>query len=208
MTEKEEQRKIIFEQKKAELQSQGYECIEKIISPLKANLLGLLVMIPFAVLAFIVYFVFSPDKSLVEISWLSNFWISYVFFIVCFFALIFIHELIHGICFSHFNPLKWKSVSFGFNVKAFAPYCTCSEPLTKKAYVISALMPTLILGFLLGFVATFLGSDFLMILSCIMIFGGAGDFLMVFVLLRFKTKDKEVLIYDHPYLIGSVFFVR
>lgn len=213
LTEKEKKRLEIIMEKRANLEKDGYVCQEKIFSAFHMNVMGTLAMLPYIILMIAL---FAALNLSADTNWQSlrmrNYFPSYGLFMVsliaAFAVLIVLHELIHGICFSCFVPGGWKSIDFGFNAAAFAPYCTCLEPLSKKAYIISALMPTIFLGFLPCIIASFLGNAFILLLGLTMIFGGAGDFLMVYNLIKIKTKDRDVLFIDHPTEIGSLIFIK
>ena len=119
-----------------------------------------------------------------------------------------IHELIHGICYANSSSGGWKSVEFGFNTSAFAPYCVCLEPLTKKAYILTMLMPTVILGFIPCILGSVIGNSFIFLLGLTLVFGGGGDFLMTYNLLKVKTKGLDAMFIDHPTEVGSMIFMR
>ena len=68
-------------------------------------------------------------------------------------------------------------------------------------------MPSLVLGFGFMGLATFLGS-FALLLGVVMTFGGGADMFIILLLLFYPTKDKEVLILDYPYKLGSVIFEK
>ena len=131
-----------------------------------------------------------------------------VLFIVGFFLLIVIHELIHGITRAIFAKSGWKAISFGFIAKYITPYCTCDEPLTKFGYIIGALMPTIILAVIPAIVAIAMGNAFLLYIALLMFLAGGGDMFTTFQLLTFKTKGKKATFIDHPYMVGLAAFVK
>lgn len=203
LTEKEQKRLEIYEEKAKALEEQGYTKKLMMVSPLMANLGSLLVTVPFVVL-YVWAFLAICGKE--PFSFIRDFTPIFLF-LLCYIVLIVLHELIHGFTWKTF--LKDKSViEFGFNAAAFAPYCACTAPLTKSQYIWGALMPTLWLGFLLGAVSIYASNAFLLVLSCGMMIGGGGDFLMIINLLKNKVSTKDVLYYDHPTEIGSVMFYR
>lgn len=201
MTKDEEIRLKAFEEKCVELEGQGFIRKNLMVSALKANFGSLVVMLPIIILFVLLFFVVNHGRN--EYGFI-NLLICYVVFIV----LIVIHELIHGICWAICNEKHWKSIDFGFNVKALAPYCTCSETLTKKQYIVGAVMPTLILGFLPAILSVIIGNVSMLIVSVFMIIGGGGDFLMIINILKFKPEAKEIIYYDHPTEIGTVAFYK
>ena len=206
LTKAELKRQEAFELTKADLESKGYVCHEKIFGPLYANVMAFVVMLPYVAVMVALYFVFNGftnpfGKGFDFWSFEGSLLLLLLAMVVC----LFIHEGIHGICFAFFARKKWKAVSFGFNVAALAPYCTTNEPLTKKQYIVAAVMPTLWLGCAVSLIA---GNTFLLILSVCMTIGGGGDFLMIYALLKIRTKGKDILFYDHPTAIGSYYFVN
>ena len=133
---------------------------------------------------------------------------SLVIYLVGLFALIVIHELIHGITRAIFAKDGWKAISFGFIAKYLTPYCACKEPLTKFGYIIGAMMPTIILGIIPMIVAIAIGNAVVFGIAFLMILSGGGDMLTSFKLLTFKTNGKKSIYIDHPYLVGLTAFVK
>lgn len=206
LTEKEQKRLEVFEEKSSQLESQGYKKSLLLLSPLSANLGSLLITLPIVVVFVAGCILFNKGIKLPEN--LRAFSLYYFITIILSFVGIVIHELIHGLFWAIQNPIHGKAISFGFNKKLFAPYCTCSEPLTKSAYIIGALMPVTILGFIPGIISIFSGNIFIMIFSVLMILGGGGDLLIILKLLRFKTDSKDILYYDHPTECGTAVFCK
>ena len=68
--------------------------------------------------------------------------------LIILFAGIILHELIHGLTFLLFCKNGFKSIEFGIMWKYLAPYCHCKEPLPVRPYIIGALMPAIVLGFI------------------------------------------------------------
>ena len=119
-----------------------------------------------------------------------------------------IHELIHGFFWSKGAENGMKDIQYGFIKEQLTPYCACLCPLSKKTYIIGSLMPMTILGILLGIVSIFVGQLLLLIISLLQIMGGAGDILITSMLLRYKTKGKDVVLLDHPTDCGLVAFEK
>lgn len=181
------------------MQKNGYTKIDNTISVKKANVVALFNMLPFVVIIIFAYFSVNQVKNFsFNFSWVYL-WI--IILIIC-------HELIHGITWAIFAKTGFKSISFGVIWKYLTPYCTCSEPLTKFPYFIGAIMPTIILGFVLAIVAIFTASPTMLILSVFLTFGGGGDFYIIHKLLKYKSKNKKTLYYDHPYECGFVVFEK
>lgn len=209
LTAAEQRRAEAFAKVRAELEAQGYACTEKTFGAVYANVMAIVVMLPYAAVMVAAFILFNGLKNsfhLSETLWLFE--LELLLLMVGMVACLFVHELIHGICFAAFAKDGWKSVAFGFNRAALAPYCTTSEPLTKRQYLVALVMPTVFLGFLLGAAGIATGNGFVFLLSVIMLFGGGGDFLMIYSLLKIKTDGRDILFFDHPTAIGSCRFER
>ena len=70
------------------------------------------------------------------------------------------------------------------------------------------MMPMTILGVVLGIVSIFVGSWVILAIAAIQIIGGSGDILITSMLLRYDTKNKDVILIDHPTKIGLVAFEK
>ena len=197
---------IIIE-KRTRLEAEGYICHEKILGALYVNVMAVIVMLPYVALLYIL-FLFNNVGTKISFSLLNSPIANLAAIFIIFAVLIVLHELIHGIFFAHSIPSHWKAVEFGFNPVAFAPYCTCLEPLSKKSHIISAIMPTIFLGFLPSIIAVFSGNAFLFVIGLVMILSGGGDFLMIYNLLKINSKKYDVLFLDHPTEIGSLIFIK
>lgn len=193
-------RREAFEKKKEEYEAQGYQTKLLKIGALEANVFAVILAIPF-IIAF--GFLYQAAGNSFEME-TSEFYIAFLLLLV----LMVVHELIHGITFSLMVEEGWRSVSFGILLSSLTPYCNCNQPMKKGQMIISALMPTIILGFIPAVIAVMSGSCFLLYVSMLMIIGGGGDFLIVINLLKYKSFAKEVVFLDHPYEIGTVVFER
>ena len=206
LTKGEEKRLAAFEERAQKLSIEGYRQKELVVSSGKANLVGplcgLALSIPFIVL-FIIFHV-SDSESGVHHSW--NF-TDLCFFLVIMLLSIPVHELIHGLTFCLFTEGKFKSLAFGFNRQALAPYCSCTEALTKRQYMAGLLMPCLMLGILPGIEAIIFDSVLILLFSTVMLMSAGGDLLIALLLLRHKPKG-DVLYIDHPTKIGLSCFEK
>ena len=119
-----------------------------------------------------------------------------------------VHEKIHGWFWSIGADNGAKDIEFGFQKETLTPYCTCKSPLTKKMYILGSMMPMTILGVVLGIVSIFVGSWVVLAIAVLQIIGGSGDILITSMLLRYDTKDKDVILIDHPTKIGLVAFEK
>lgn len=120
-------------------------------------------------------------------------------FLVVFLVGIIVHELIHGLCSVLYAKHGFKSVRFGVMWKTLTPYCHCKEPLTAKQYRVVALMPSVILGILPVVYSWLVGDYRYLLFGGALLLGGAGDFLIVWMMRKLKKDD---LVKDHPDKIG------
>lgn len=205
LTKAEKQRKERFEQTKAQLEAQGYKAHDLTIGLVYANVMAFVLSLPIIAILAVGFFL---NNSKVTISSDLNSLIRLIIYLVAFFVLIILHELIHGITWAIFTPRRWKAISFGFIVQYLTPYCSCSDALKKGAYITGGIMPTILLGIIPCVVAIFSGSLLLFIIGAIMIFSGGGDLTIILKLLRFRSGSKDVCYLDHPYQAGLVVFTR
>ena len=120
--------------------------------------------------------------------------------LLLFLTFIVLHELIHGTVMAAFAKNGWKSVSFGFNIKAFAPYAHCSEPLTPDAYRISLVMPGFLLGDVPALAGWFTGNILFLFFGILFTWAAAGDV----ILLWLSRNITDGMLQDHPEKIGFV----
>ena len=70
------------------------------------------------------------------------------------------------------------------------------------------MMPMTILGIVLGIISIFIGSWVVLAIAVLQIIGGSGDILITSMLLRYDTRNKDVILIDHPTKIGLVAFEK
>ena len=199
-TEAEKKRLKRFEEKAAALRAEGYEQTEHTYDIVKANIVSVAIMLPFAAVIAV------PYLLMYGIGRMESFGIFWVLWIVLMLVETVVHEGIHGLTWGLLSPDGFSTIEFGFIKEYLTPYCYCGTPLTKGAYMIGSLMPTLILGFLQGIAAILTGNLLLFALSVIMMFGGGGDFLVDGMLIRYKKKKENLILMDHPTQLGFVAF--
>lgn len=106
-----------------------------------------------------------------------------------------LHELLHGLTWSVFAPKGFKSITFGIIWKWLTPYCHCKEPLKVYAYILGAIMPAVILGFIPAILSLFTGHVGLLLFGVFFTIAAAGDFLTIQLLFKENWND---LVQDHP----------
>ena len=163
-----------------------------VINLFAVNVWGvLLLFIAAAVFGFPFYFIWPEELSLGKIfhGWTPH--------LLCALMLvgIVVHELLHGITWAYYAKNGWKSISFGVKWEWLTPYCHCSEPLSKRAYLIGALIPLLVLGLIPAIISLFIGNMLLLIFGAVFISGAIGDIWVAWLL---RKEDSESLFLDHP----------
>lgn len=204
LTPAEQKRKEQFALVCEEMERQGYRKTDLTIGVVKANLLALIVMLPFAVLSGAVVLSRVSFLSMAEL--MSPF--DFLLFLLVMLLLTAVHEGIHALTWAMFGKDYWKSIRFGVIWKALTPYCTCLRPAKRGQYILGAAMPTLVLGIGLTAAAALTGVYWVFILALAMIFGGGGDFTIILKILLHRQRGKEAVYYDHPYECGVVVFEK
>ena len=108
------------------------------------------------------------------------------------------HELIHGLTMAAFTKNGWKSVSFGFNVSAFAPYTHCNEPLSPDIYRLTLVMPGILLGDVPVLISWFTGNILFLFFGILFTLAASSDVIVLW--MSRKITDGKLL--DHPDKIG------
>ena len=207
LTKDEEKRLAAFEERAARLAKEGYTQTELVVSSGKANIVGPLYGLALAIPFVVLFLIFHVPQSISggDRSW--SFPGGYFLFLASVLLAIPVHELIHGLTFCPFTKGKFKSLAFGFNKQALAPYCSCTEALTKRQYMAGLLAPCLLLGVLPGIAAVILDSVWILLFSAVMLMSAGGDLLIAQLLLRHRATG-ETLYIDHPTKIGLTCFEK
>ncbi len=167
------------------------------ITPWEANLYAFFGVLPIVVLLWAIF---------IKMVGKNNFWANAIPNGVVFFSVIilgiFIHEILHGIGWSFFAEKGFKSIKFGFSLKAFAPYCHCKEELRYFHFVLGVFLPALVLGIIPVILAFILKNSQLFLYGIIFLFGAGGDLVILAMLI--KNYDSSSYIMDHPDKIGCI----
>ena len=198
----EERRLRRFEELAEELTGQGYRRVELTVSIVKANIFGVVLLLPLLIVGIGLFFLHNHSVS----GGLGR--MNPILFLVLLFALIVVHELIHGLSWSLFAEHHWKDIEFGFMKQYLTPYCTCGVPLKKGAYIFGALMPLILLGILPMIAGILTGSFGLLLLGIIMADSAAGDIMIVWKILRYRSEAETIVYIDHPTQAGGVIFEK
>ena len=202
LTPAEQKRLEEFEALAAHMIEEGYSRVELTVGIVKANVFAVVLLIPLFIVGYGLFLLrnrtfgggFTP--------------LSMLLLAVAFLALVVVHELIHGIGWALFAEHGFKDIEFGFMKQYLTPYCACLVPLTKGQYIFGALLPCVTLGVIPMIVAILVGSLPLLFLGIIMTDSAAGDILIVWKILRYRSQAKEIVYMDHPTQAGGVIFER
>ncbi|MBR5974710.1 MAG: DUF3267 domain-containing protein [Clostridiales bacterium] len=210
LTEAELRRAENFKVKEAALREKGYKRKDLTISIATANFVGILLTLPFIVAIAVGYYFYNSGFGIQELmdENIVLYFIYLAIIMISFVPLAVVHEWIHGTCWSGGAENGRKDIEYGFIKEKLTPYCTCLSPLSKPRYIFGSLMPMTILGIVLGVVSIFVGNIALLAISAMQTMGGAGDILITCMLLRYKTKGKDVILMDHPTAVGLVAFEK
>ena len=198
LTASEQKRKLQFDKLSAQLVADGYKRYDLTVDIVKVSFIALAVMLPFVGIAVALYFAVNGAQGL------NGSFKELLLFVAVTVVCVFVHEGIHGLVWA-ICCRSFKAISFGIIVRTLTPYCTCARPLKKWQYIAGAAMPTLLLGVGLTALAVITSRLWLLITAVTLIFGGGGDFYVVFRLFALKSK-KKTLYCDHPYECGTVVF--
>lgn len=176
---------------------------KKTIDLVKANIYSIIGMILIAILYFVPFYFLWKEKftlhylieNLKVIDLNSNsLTIVFIVFTTMIIGII-LHELIHGLTWAIFAKNGFKSMKFGILLKMLTPYCHCKEPLKVKQYIIGAIMPSIILGFLPAILAIILGNIILLAIGSFFTIAAIGDFMIINLL---KSENRNSYVLDHP----------
>jgi hypothetical protein len=113
------------------------------------------------------------------------------------------HELIHGLTAMVVGKAKWKDLKFGMMWKKCAAYCHCGVPLTVAQYRWVTLMPLILLGIIPSILSFILGNSLMLLYGMIGITVAIGDIWIAWLL---RKEDGSVKVYDHPSTAGYFLF--
>lgn len=188
----------------SKLESYGYIKTEKTMGIIKANLITILFSIP--TVAIIIY----AYSEINDIDDFSNFLeqSNLVILAISFIFLSVVHELLHGLTWACFTPRGTKDIRFGFILKYLTPYASCKVPLKKSKYILGVLMPLIVLGIIPTIFGFFIASPIITTIGITFAVGAGGDVLMAIIILTYKHKGLDLLVYDHPTKMGVTIFEK
>lgn len=173
---------------------EGYAAELRTIGMLKANVMALVALGLFCLLGVAGMYAIWGGISFGR-PWSS------MLFCIGIFAGVAVHELIHGFTWMWATRSGFSHLRFG--LLQGGVYCHIDVPMSKRKYVVGALMPLLLLGvvpFLLSFATH---SLWLMLFGAIFIGCAMGDVLIVWAI---RKESPDTLVYDHPSEPGCVVY--
>ena len=174
------------------LTRQGFAVQEMLISILRANLMAVVLSLPFIITfgyAFVT--IWNKKAEAIPLSLL----------ILCLLSIP-VHELLHGIGWSFFCKNRFKSIRFGVMWSSLTPYCACNEPLGFWPYLVGGIAPFFLLGLIPSLLGVFLGSFQCLTFGLLGILAAGGDMAICLNML----KCKNALFLDHPTSCGFAAF--
>ena len=113
LSKREQQRKAEFDKLIEQMKQNNYEINKLTIGVGYANVMGLVIMLPFVVLFYLLFTQVNPNISFV----LS---LTECFIFLCLIPIFMVlHEMIHGILFARYAKHRFQSVDFGIIWKMF-----------------------------------------------------------------------------------------
>ncbi|TYP93427.1 putative zincin peptidase [Fodinibius salinus] len=168
------------------------------ISVVKANLYGLLFMLPVAFIFGYPFYLLHGRLSISE--WGTS---NIIMFLTAVVVGVIVHELLHGITWARFSSKGFESIKFGVMWKMLTPYCHCKEPLTVRSYLWGAVVPAIALGFLPALAAIIIGSTGLLYFGTFFTIAAIGDFMIIYLL---RNENKDDWVQDHPSKAGCIIY--
>ena len=205
LSEAEQKRLAAFEAQSENLKAQGYRRVDLTVSIVKANVFAIILLFP--VMALGMWLFWLKNGSLAGGFAFKSIG-GLLLFVLVMAVLVVAHELIHGLSWSLFTPHRFGDIEFGFMKQYLTPYCACLVPLTKGQYIFGALMPLVLLGILPMAAGILMGSMAALFMGIVMTVSAAGDIMIVWCLLTYRSQAETVVYMDHPTQAGGVIFEK
>lgn len=173
----------------------------------KANIFALLTIIPIVIVFGIPFYLLW--KNNIVTADLKNYFVNinpilkYIIILLIIMIGIIIHELIHGITWSFFAKNGFKSMKFGVLWKMLTPYCHSTVPLKVKHYILGAIMPSIILGFIPCIIAIIIGNFPLLLFGMFFTMTAVGDFMIINLI---RKENGDDFVQDHPSEAGCYIY--
>lgn len=194
-----------FNKATEDLLGKGYISKDISVGMFKSHLLTVILLGP---LVFLILKIYERIYSPYDLAYILLDSKSLLLLGITIIVLTVVHEVLHGFTWSLFTPNGMKDISFGFIVKYLSPYCTCKVPLKRWQYTLGVLMPLIVLGVIPTIIGLLAGIASITIIGALFIIGAGGDLVMVYLLMSYKPKRKDLLVYDNPTKMGVRFFEK
>jgi len=188
----------------------GYSREKLTIDLVSANIIGIISIIPVALIFGLPYYLIWQDQftSSIVRDLLDGFSPRVVGSgALTIFALmiggVVIHELIHGLTWAIYTSRGFRSIKFGILWKMLTPYCHCKEPLEVKQYITGAIAPGIVGGIFPAITAIIIGSAGLLLFGIFFTMAAVGDIMIIRLLRNEKMDD---LVMDHPSEAGCYIY--
>lgn len=204
MTKDEKARLENFNKTSKDLIDKGYEVSERSMGVLKANILTIVIFIP---LAYFLTYIYGRIHSPID-YWELIYSRRIIILAIMALILTLVHELLHGLTWAFFTPNGVSDIAFGFIWKYLSPYSSCKVPLQRGEYLLGVVMPLLVLGVIPAIVGIVIGNIILTLIGSLFIVGAGADVFMAIMLISYKPKRKDILVFDNPTKLGVKFFEK
>lgn len=186
-----------------------YKKQELTLSTEKANMLGLLFIVPVLLLFIPAYVWLWPEQF--ELHSIKSFYVEHKAWMLFYPFLILlvmipgavVHEMLHGLTWAAFCKHGLSSVKYGVHWKMLTPYCHCTEILPLRPYILGGMMPGLVMGLLPTIAGLILGHIYVFAFGLLFTIAAGGDMIILWML---RHTSKHDLVQDHPDLIGCIVY--
>lgn len=186
-----------YEKQRENLLKKGYKENIEIISVLKANIMAIILSIPFIIIFSYIYFLKWHELSF-------SFSSEVIIYLIVMILSIPIHELLHGLGWSIFCEKGFKSVRFGIMKPSFTPYCNCKEPLNFIGYLVGGGLPLILLGIVPCIIGILIQNAGILYIGFFGILAAGGDMTIILNLLKYRKG----IFLDHPSECGFIAFTK
>lgn len=182
---------------------------EVTIGAVEANFYALLFIVPILLVFGLPYVLIWHEKfSLDNLAAFMDAWSEWLLLspLLIFPAMavgVVLHELIHGLTWAVFCKNGYRSIRYGIMWKFLTPYCHCKEPLALRHYLLGAVMPAILLGFIPSAYGVISGSFLWLLYGLTFSIAAGGDFIMIWML---RKESPESMVQDHQDRIGCIVY--
>jgi hypothetical protein len=163
-----------------------HQVIDKTLTPLLVNVLGILLMPILSAAVLIPYWLIwreiplnGFDSGLILVALIPS---------------IVVHELLHGVGYV-LGGAKLGEVKIGFQLKHLMPYAHCRVSLSAAGYRLGVALPGLVLGIIPAAAAILTRNPTLAIYAVTMVIAAVGDLIILWLLIPVHA---DVRVQDHP----------